>query len=75
MKRTRYIIHNKCGTLELLRGAEISIRISRKYPLSSQIAVLFDRDIKPEKYAAYQAYRQACKNEVDLEFQRIKESL
>jgi hypothetical protein len=72
MDKKRYLIHKANGTLERFRGDEISRLIRKKYPLSAQIALLMDRDTKPEEFKEYQAYRQECKEKVDAEIEKIK---
>lgn len=65
--------HSKAnGTLELIRGDEISRLIRTRYPLSAQIAILMDRDTKPAEFAAYQAFRAECKAKVDAELARLE---
>lgn len=53
------------GLAERLRGDEISRRIGLEIPLSEQIAILCDRDIKPDKFARYQGIRARVIAEVD----------
>ena len=63
------------GLEERFRGAEISRRISHIVPISDQIALIQDKDDKPEKYAKYQALRAQIKAEVDAEIEYIERSL
>ena len=72
--KVQYEIAKASGTLDLLRGDEISRLIRTKYPLSAQIAILMDRDSKPSEYAEYQAFRAECKAKVDAEMGALKES-
>lgn len=65
--KTKYFLAVKNGRAEQFRGDEISRRIAKKYPLSAQIALLMDKDAKPDEFAEYQAYRAKCKAEVDAE--------
>ena len=60
------------GTLELIRGDEISRLIRARYPLSAQIAILMDRDTKPAEFEAYQAFRADCKAKVDAELAELE---
>lgn len=60
------------GFEERYRGDEISRRISKKYPLSAQIAILMDRESKPSEWEAYQAFRSAVKAEVDAEIATLE---
>lgn len=73
--RDEYILARKNGLLERLRGDEISHRITKKVPLSAQIAMLWDGDTKPEKKEAYQAFRSKVKAEVDAEFEEMEKSI
>ena len=67
MDKSFCIIAKESGVLEKFRGDEISRRIARVYPLSAQIALLMDKDEKPEEWNEYQAFRAAVKAEVDAE--------
>ena len=71
MNKNKYLLAKKNGLLEKFRGDEISQRIARKYPLSSQIALLMDKDEKPAEFAEYQAFRAKIKAEVDAEMAAI----
>ncbi len=62
------------GVEEEFRGDEISRRIGRVYPLSKQIAVLMDREDKPEQFAEYQAFRASVKAEVNAEAKSFVEN-
>ena len=42
-------------------------RIREKYSLSAELAIIRQRDTKPEEFAAYNAYVEAVKAEVKLE--------
>ena len=67
MDKTKYLLAKKNGIVEKFRGDEISRRISKQYPLSSQIAILMDKDTKPSEWNAYQEFRAKVKAEVDKE--------
>ena len=56
------------GTLESDYATLVEKKIRRKYPLSSELAILRQRDTKPEEFAEYNAYAEACKNEARAEF-------
>lgn len=75
MDRDKYILAKKNGLLDRFRGDEISRRIAREYPLSAQIALLMDRDTKPDEVAAYQAFRVKVKDEVDAELAALEATL
>ena len=59
------------GLVDRFRGDEISRRIAKEYPLSAQIALLMDKDVKPEEWAEYQVFREKVKSEVDAEITAI----
>jgi hypothetical protein len=73
--KVKYELAKASGTLELVRGDEISRLIRTKYPLSAQIAILMDRDAKPVEYEAYQAFRAECKAKVDAEIEDMERYL
>lgn len=70
--KEKYLLAKKNGVEEFCRGDEVSRRISKVYPLSAQIAVLADRDKKPEEYAEFQTFREAVKALVDAEIAKIE---
>lgn len=49
---------------EAIYGAEIEKRIRKKYSLSAELAILRQRDDKPEEFAEYYAFVEQCKAEV-----------
>lgn len=71
MDREKYLIAKKNGLLDRFRGDEISRRIAKKYPLSAQIALIMDKDIKVGEYNAYQTFRAAVKADVDREIAEL----
>ena len=44
-------------------GELVEILIRRKYSLSAELAILRQRDSKPEEFAEYNAYAEQCKAE------------
>jgi hypothetical protein len=58
--------------LERFRGDEISRRIAKVYPLSAQIALLMDKDLKYNEWVEYQAFRQAVKDEVNAKIAQFE---
>lgn len=70
--KENYECAKRNGDLERFRGDEISRRIAKVYPLSAQIALLMDKDEKPEEWEAYQAFREKVKAEVDTEIAVIE---
>ena len=71
--KTRYLLAKKNGQFERFRGDEISRRIAKEYPLSAQIALLMDKDEKPDEWKAYQEFRSKVKTVVDDEMIKITE--
>lgn len=65
--KQKYLIAKKNGKGDILRGEEISRRIEMKYPTSAQIALLMDKDNKPEEWKTYQEFRAKVKADVDAE--------
>lgn len=63
--KENYELAKMTGDADRLRGDEISRRIGLEVPLSEQIAILMDRDTKPDKYAKYQSVRARAIAEVD----------
>jgi hypothetical protein len=72
MDREKYLLAKKNGLLERFRGDEISRRIAKEYPLSAQIALLMDKEDKPDEWNAYQAFRSQVKSEVDAEISMME---
>lgn len=70
--KNKYLLAKANGVAETFRGDEISRRICAKYPFSAQIALLMDKDEKPDEWAEYQAFRESIKAEVDEEIQALE---
>lgn len=51
-------------TYETIYGAEIEKRIRKRYSLSQELAILRQRDTKPEEFEAYNTFAEECKAEV-----------
>ena len=71
IEKDKYLLAKKNGLLERLRGDEISRRIAKEYPLSTQIALLMDKETKVDEWEAYQAFRNKVKIEVDIEIKSL----
>lgn len=69
--KLQYALSRAAGTLDIFRGDLISKRIRQTYPLSAQIALLMDKEAKPDEFAAYQAFRESVKAEVDAELAEL----
>ena len=48
--------------------SEIVRRIRKRYTVNQELAILRQRDTKPEEYAEYNAFVEACKAEVKAIF-------
>lgn len=72
--KVKYQIHKASGTLEKYRGQLIADELNhRGYDINYQIAIGFDKDIKPEEYNAYQSIRAECKALVDGWFAEMEQ--
>ena len=47
----------------------VTRRIRRRYTVSDELAILRQRDEKPDEYAAYYAYCEACKADARAEIE------
>lgn len=57
----------KNGIIEHKIRENIIARIREKYSIDDELAILRQRDTKPEEFAEYNAYVEACKTEVKEE--------
>lgn len=57
----------KNGTLSKVYGDLVNKKIREQYTLSEEIALLRQRDEKPEEFAKYNAYVERCKAEAKTE--------
>ena len=59
------------STLEIPYKQRVALRIRAKYSIDDEMAILRQRDTKPEEFKAYNDYVEACKSliryELDLE--------
>lgn len=67
----------KQGTdaLKRFRDRAIEREIGKTYTEGAQIAILFNKDIHPDEYEAYQIFRAECKTKVDAEIKALKNEL
>ena len=49
------------GTLESDYAALVEAQIRKRYSISAELAILRQRDTKPEEFKAYNDYVEACK--------------
>ena len=52
---------------EQLYETEIIRKIRKRYTVDQELAILRQRDSKPEEFASYNAYAEQCKSEVKKE--------
>ncbi len=62
------------GLQDTAREYEINERIRQKYSLSNELAILRQRDTKPEEFAEYNAFVEQIKADVNAEYEAQKES-
>lgn len=65
--KQNYYVANKCGTLDIAKAKAINTRIRERYSLSNELAILRQRDTKPEEFAEYNAFVEQVKAEVNQE--------
>ena len=64
MNAERIELAKKNGTLGKIKSRLVDEKIREKYSISEQIALLRQRDEKPDEYTAFYEYAEACKAEV-----------
>lgn len=67
MKKYNFYLAQRDGRLELTREQAINTRIRERYSLSNELAILRQRDTKPEEFAEYNAFVEQVKAEVNQE--------
>ena len=72
LKRNLYIAELK-GNLEEAKAKAIERRIRKKYSVSDELAILRQRDTKPEEFAEYNAYCEKVKADVQTKYVAQKE--
>ena len=55
------------GILDAEYASLVDKKIRAKYSISAELAILRQRDTKPEEFEAYNAYVEACKADVKAE--------
>ena len=65
MKAYEIELAKKNGTIERIRRGEIDRLIGMRYSIGDQIALLRQKEDKPEEFAAFNDYAEACKRTVD----------
>jgi hypothetical protein len=51
-------------TYDVVYGSEVEKKIRERYSLSAELAILRQKDEKPEEWKAYNAYCEQCKSEI-----------
>lgn len=67
MNETNIRLARLNGTLEADYITLVDKKIRRRYTISSELAILRQRETKPEEFAEYNAYAEACKAEAKAE--------
>ena len=57
------------ATYEAVYGSMVEKKIRLRYSLSSELAILRQRDTKPDEFARYNEYVEQCKAEVKAELE------
>lgn len=57
------------------RKEEIIERVRLVYDIDDELAILHDQSTKPDEYAAYQAFRETTKAEIDEEIATLQNNL
>ena len=60
------------ATYDAVYGSMIEKKIRKCYSLSAELAILRQRDSKPEEFARYNEYVEQCKAEVKKELAEVK---
>ena len=61
MTNIEKMLSEKNGTKSEVYGQTVDSLIRKRYSLWDELAILRQRDEKPEEYAAYNAYCEECK--------------
>ena len=55
------------GTLDSVYGEQVNALIRQRYSISQELAIMRQRDDKPEEWAAYNVYCEECKKQAKIE--------
>ena len=72
--KDKLILAEKNGTLAKVYGDLVNDLIRSRYTISEELALLRQKDEKPEEYAAYYAFVEECKQAVKAEKEAINEN-
>lgn len=67
ISKIKKILAKKEGVWEQVRAEEINALIRERYSISDELAILRQRDTKPEEFAEYNAFVEECKAKVNEE--------
>lgn len=74
MKEYRFCLAEQYGKLERVKSRAIEELIRERYSVSDELAILRQRDTKPEEFAEYNAFVEQVKAEVNAEIERQRNS-
>ena len=74
MKRYNFKGAERRGFLETARKNAIVDRIRDRYSIEDELALLRQRDTKPEEFAEYNAFVEQIKADVNAECEKVKEN-
>ena len=60
------------GTYDRIYADEVNRRIRRRYSQGDELAILRQRDEKPEEFAAYHDYAEMCKAEAKAYLAKVE---
>jgi hypothetical protein len=67
MEKYKIELAKRNGTALNLYPALVSEKVGRRYTINDEIAILRQRDTKPEEYEEYNYYVEQCKSEAKQE--------
>jgi hypothetical protein len=71
-RKNKLILAEKNGTLEQVYGDMVNELIRSRYTVSEELALLRQKDEKPDEYAEYNEYAEECKAIVKAEYEAIR---
>lgn len=67
MNANKIELAKKNGTIDKIYNRIVDEKIRAKYPLSAQIAIIRQKEEKPEEFYEFYAFAEQCKAEVKAE--------
>ena len=74
MDKRKWELAKKNGLERQYRADEIAKGVGVEYSINDQIALLFDKDTKPDEVATYQQKRAKVKEEIDAKIGEFNDS-